>query len=132
MKTIVKYEPRKEVIIHEYTKYINSDELINASIRGLPTGSVLTALRWVDGVLLSFSSLPINDVTSKELIEGRLHWDHVSFAPMSQYHDQIITGTGVTVIIARADNNPVFRVIAEFLKDTFLRSDRPEIKRKRH
>jgi hypothetical protein len=120
LKTLVKYEPRKEVIIHEYTKYDSDEDLISAAIRGLPTGSVLTALRWVDGVLLSFNALPINEVTTKELIEGRLYWDHVSFASMPEYKDQIITKTGITVVIGNVSNNPVFAAIAEFIKKEFL------------
>lgn len=120
MKTVVKYEPRKEIIIHEYTKYDSPEEFISASVKGLPTGSVLTALRWVDGVLLSFRALPINTVTTKELMEGRLHWDHVSFAPMPEHRDQIITKTGVTVVIGNVSKNPVFVTIAEFIKEKFL------------
>jgi len=120
MKTMVRYEPRKEVIIHEYAKYDSPEDFISASIKGLPPGSVLTALRWVDGVLLSFRSLPINTITTKELIEGRLHWDYVSFAPMPEYRDQIVADTGITLVITNVSNNPVFTQIAEFIKKKFL------------
>jgi len=121
MKTGVRYEPRKEVIIHEYTSYDSAEDLINTSAMGVPPGSFLTMLRWVNGVLLSFSALPINEVTAKELIEGRLHWDHVSFAPMPEYKDKIIAGTGVTFHIRNVSNNPVFATIAEFIKEEFLK-----------
>lgn len=120
MKTEVRYEPRKEVIIHEYTRYNSAEELINASVKGLPAGSVLTALRWVSGVLLAFSAMPINTVTTQELIEGRLHWDHVSFASMPEYREQIINDTGITVVISNVSGNSVFVEIAEFLKKRFL------------
>jgi len=117
---MVRYEPRKEVIIHEYTKYNSPEDFISNFVKGLPTGSVLTALKWVNGVLLSFNALPTNAVTTKELIEGRLHWDHVSFAPMPEYQDQIITEKGVTVVIRNVGNNPIFLAIAEFIKEKFL------------
>jgi len=120
MKTEVRYEPRKEVIIHEYTPYDSAEDLINASATSIPPGSFLT-VRWVNGVLLSFSALPINEVTTKELIEGRLHWDHVSFAPMPEYRDQIIAGAGVTFRIRDVSNNPVFAAIADFIKKEFLK-----------
>jgi hypothetical protein len=91
-----------------------------ASVRGLPAGIVLTALRWVGGILLVFRAMPINTVTTHELIEGRLHWDHVSFASMPEYKKQIITDTGVTLVIGNVSGNPVFVEIAEFLKEKFL------------
>lgn len=118
--TKVRYEPRKEVIIHEYTRYNSSEDFINASVKGAPPGAVVTALRWADGVLLSFSALPINEATTKELIEGKLHWDHVSFAPMSEYQDQIVTTNGITVVIRDVSNNSVFDAIAKFIKQEFL------------
>lgn len=120
MKIEVRYEPRKEVIIHEYTKYNSDQDLIEASAKGLPAGSVLTALRWVGGVLLAFSAMPINQVTTQELIEGRLHWDHVSFASMLEYQEQIITKAGVTVVIGNVSGNQVFAEIAKFLTRAFL------------
>jgi hypothetical protein len=120
MKIEVKYEPRKEVIIHEYTKYSSHQELIDASAKGLPAGSVLTALRWVGGVLLAFNAMQINPVTTQELIEGRLHWDHVSFASMPEYQEQVITNAGVTVVIGNVSGNPVFAEIAKFLRKEFL------------
>jgi hypothetical protein len=122
METVVKYEPRKEVIIHEYTSYESAEDLINATATGVPPGSFLTALRWVNGVLLSSSALPINEVTTKELINGRLHWDHVSFASMPEYQERITAGAGVTVLIRNVSNNPVFARIAEFIKKEFLKT----------
>lgn len=117
---MVKFEPRKEVIIHEYSKYDSHEEFISASLKGIPPGSVVTALKWVDGVLLTFRVLPTNIVTTKELIEGRLHWDHVSFAPMPEYREQIVADTGITVIISNVSNNPVFMEIAKFIKERFF------------
>jgi hypothetical protein len=119
----VKYEPRKEVIIHEYTKYDSSEDFINTSVVGAPPGTVVTAFRWVDGVLLTFNAMPANEITSKELIEGRLHWDHVSFAPMPEYREQIVTTNGITVVIRNVSNNPVFDIIAKFIKGEFLKQE---------
>jgi len=122
MKPTVKYIPRKEVIIHEYTKYNSSDDFINALTKGAPAGSIVNVLKWVDGVLLSFRPLPMNEVIIKALIAGTLYWDHVSFAPMPEYQDQIITQNGVTVVINNVSGNPVFVAIAEFIKKEFLKT----------
>lgn len=119
--TEVRYEPRKLVIIHEYTKYDSAEDFVNESVRGAPTGSVITALKWVNGVLLTHSAMAHSETTAKELIEGRLHWDHVSFASMPRYQHQIVTPNGVTVIIRDVGGNPVFGAIAEFIKKEFLK-----------
>jgi len=121
MKIDVRYEPRKEVIIHEYTKYNSHEELVELSAKGLPPGTIQTALKWVGGVLLAFNAMPVNTITTQELIEGRLHWDHVSFAPMPEYQQQIITDNGVTVIINDVSGNQVFREIGKFLKRRLLK-----------
>lgn len=116
----IKYEPRKKVIIHEYAKYDSSEDLVEASVKGLPLGTVIAVLSWVDGVLLSFTASPINQIITKELLHGRLHWDHVSFAAMPEYRDQIMTANGITVSVMDVSNNPVFRAIAKFIKARFL------------
>jgi hypothetical protein len=121
MKPKVKYVPRKEVIIHEYTKYDSKDDFINTITNGIPPGSILPPLRWVDGILLSFRPLPMKESTIKSLIEGTLYWDHVSFAPMPEYKDQIITGNGITITINNVGGNAVFVAIADFIKKEFLK-----------
>jgi hypothetical protein len=122
VKPKVKYMPRKEVIIHEYTKYDSAEDFINTLTKGAPAGSVLSVLKWVDGVLFSFRPLPPNEVTIKALILGTLYWDHVSFAPMPEYRDQIITQNGVTVVINNVSGNSVFVAIGEFIKKEFLKT----------
>ena len=121
MKPTVRYEPRKEIIIHEYTKYDSPNELITSAVSGVPPGSVLTALKWVDGVLLSFTPFPRDAITVKEIMEGKVHWDHVNFTLMSEYKEQIITETGVTVVITDVSKNPSFEAVAEFIKATLAK-----------
>lgn len=117
MKPKIKYEPRKEIIIHEYTKYDSPEDLINASAKGAPPGSVVSVHRWVDAVLLSFTGLPKTDVTIQEILDGRVHWDHVNFAIMPEYKEQFMTESGVTVIIGNVSENASFKAVAEFIKE---------------
>ena len=121
MKPNVRYEPRKEIIIHEYTKYDSEQEFIDSMVRGIPAGST-TTLRWADGVLLSFSAFPPDSVTTKENLEGRIHWNHVNFALMPEYKEQVITKSGVTVFIGDVTKNSSFQAVAEFIKNNFYKS----------
>jgi hypothetical protein len=118
MKPKVRYEPRKEIIIHEYTKYDSPEEFVENIARGAPAGSMI-ASRWVDGVLLMFVPFPNDPVTTKEFLEGRVHWNHLNFAFMPEYKEQIITESGVTLVIGDVSKNSSFQAIAEFVKEKF-------------
>lgn len=121
MKPLVRYEPRKEVIIHEYTRCETVQDLVRSA--GAPLGTtVFITLRWASGIAMIFSALPMNEITTKEIIEGRLHWDHVSFAPMEKFqpkvHDE---SSGVTASVVDVSGNATFFAIAEFIKAKLLK-----------
>ena len=121
MKPNVRYEPRKEIIIHEYTKYNTSEEFIENLVLGAPAGSIAN-LRWADGLLFAFKTFPSDPLTTKDLFEGKVHWNHVSFALMPKYKEQVITKSGVTVVIGNVSKNPSFQAVAEFIKNNFYDS----------
>ena len=119
--TEVEYQPRKKVIIHEYSRYNNVDELIRNAFGNAPSGSSLGPIKWVDGVVMINSSYPLRDTIIQELLEGRLHWDHVSFAPMEKYENTIhIQDLRLTVSITNVTSNPIFRLISKFIKETLM------------
>jgi len=120
----VVYSPWKLVVIHEYSRYDSVQDLIRGAFAGIPRGSNV-AIRWVDGVdgiALVQNALPMTDTLTKELIEGRLYWDHVSFAPMESYSPQVyLPDMRVTATIVDVSTNDVFRAIAQFLKRELFR-----------
>jgi hypothetical protein len=118
---VVTFEPRKQVIIHEYTKYDKAEEMVNSMTVGAPPGSVAGPLQWVDGVLMKFNVMPLNsELVVKELLAGRLHWDHVSFAPLEKC--AAIRTDNVTMTVIDVSSNPTFKAIAKFIKDTWLKT----------
>jgi hypothetical protein len=119
--TIIKLEPRKEIVIHEYTAYKDANELINTEIGEHQSGATFTGLKWVDGILLKFTPLPMNEITTKEVIEGRVHWDHMSFAPSANFQERISTGRGPTVTVTDVSKNPSYVDVAKFIKENLLR-----------
>ena len=119
--TEVSYEPRQKVIIHEYSRYDSVEALVRSGFAGIPPGSSVI-VRWVDGVVLSQSPYPMTDSVVKELLEGRLHWDHVSFAPMEEYEASLsFANFPITVTIIDVSNNPVYCEIAKFIKEKLMR-----------
>ena len=119
--TEVSYEPRKKVIIHEYSYYDSVEALVRCGFAGAPPGSSVI-IRWVDGVVLSQNTYPMTDSITAELIEGRLHWDHVSFAPMEEYQASLsFANLAITVTVIDVSVNPVFCDIAKFIKKNLMK-----------
>jgi hypothetical protein len=117
----VEYQPRKKVIIHEYSHYDNVEELLRNSFVSAPPGAEVGPLKWVDGIVLVNTTYPMRDTVIKELIEGRLHWDHVSFAVMPEYLPNIhLNDPRITANLINVTSNPTFRIIAEFIRENFL------------
>jgi hypothetical protein len=119
--TEVSYEPRKKVIIHEYSRYDSVEALVRCGFAGAPPGSSII-VRWVDGIVFSHNTYPMTDSITAELIEGILHWDHVSFAPMEKYQASLsFANLPITVTVVDVSVNPVFRDIAKFIRKELMK-----------
>ena len=113
----VVYEPRKKVIIHEYLVHPNVEDLAKLQALGVAPGGLGRPLRWADGIVMHFNPMPINETITKELLNGVLHWDYVSFAEMPEYQNGIrIEQVNVTVPIINVNNHEIFKAIASFLR----------------
>lgn len=119
--TTVKYSPREEVIIHELIPYDTPEELVSYLTHGLP--GPFPPLNWVEGLVLSFKALPHTDEVSKEIMEGKLHWDSCFTAPMPEFQNAIIINEGmITVNVLDVSANPTFRAIGKTLREEILPS----------
>lgn len=117
----VKYEPRKQAIIHEYTQYNSAEDLVKTMTVAAPPNASFTPLKWADGVVMQYAALPMNcEAVAKEVIEGRIHWDHVSFAPLNEC--TTIRTEHAIVSVIDVSSNPTFKAIAKFIKDTWLKT----------
>ena len=125
--TEVIYQPREQVIIHEYSRYESIEALIRGSFGGVPPGSNVGPIKWVDGIALVQNAYPMTDTVVKELLKGKLHWDHVSFAPMEHFRNNIhLEDVRITVSIINVSTNPIFRIIARFIRENLMR-DEPQV-----
>jgi hypothetical protein len=113
----IKYEPFKEIIIMEYTKFQTPDLLarfLNVAAGGKPTG-----VYWADGV--AFFYYPIStstDIATKALIEEkRVYWAFVSYAIMPEYRPIIETKEKIMVPVIDMSPSPMFQKVAKWLKN---------------
>ncbi len=78
--TKITFAPIEELVVHD-TFEMDRDDLYRERIT--PGGNL--PLFWCDGILYSFSPLPLSDEMVKEYLKGRIHWGEVHYAKMQDY-----------------------------------------------
>jgi hypothetical protein len=113
----VKYEPFKEIVIMELTRFSTPEEI--ARFTSVIAGGKLAGLYWVDGVVFLYFPLPASTVTvAKALIEtGRVYWTFVGFSLMPKYEPTIETKEKMIVPIVNISSDAVLKKVAQWLKE---------------
>jgi len=112
----ITYEPFKEVVIKEFTRYEEIEDLIFIFAQ-LRASGVPAALNWANGVVFVHSLIPpATDQLMEEFLKGRIYWSNISFAIMPNYKRVYeIKGKGQVPII-NATSNPILVQVTEWLK----------------
>ncbi|MEM3860811.1 MAG: hypothetical protein QW478_15690, partial [Candidatus Micrarchaeaceae archaeon] len=69
-----------EIVVHEIVPMEYGDLLLE---RITPNGNM--PLYWCDGILFSFTSMPLTRDIVREYMQGRIHWMEVHFSVMDNY-----------------------------------------------
>jgi hypothetical protein len=112
----IRYEPFKEVIVMERTKFPTPDHL--ARFTNIIAGGKTAGIYWADGVAFIYFPLSINTETAaRELVEKRrVYWAFLSYASMPTYQPLIETKEKIIVPVLEMSSNPLFRKVAEWIK----------------
>ena len=112
----IKYEPFKEVVVMECTKFPTPDDL--ARFTNIIAGGKMAGLYWTDDVAFLYFPLSINtELTAKALIEeGKVYWAFLSYALMPEFKSIIETKEKIQVPILNMSTNPLFQRVAAWLK----------------
>jgi hypothetical protein len=113
----VKYEPFKEIVIMELTRFSTPEEI--ARFTSVIAGGKLAGLYWVDGVVFLYFPLPASTETvAKALIEtGRVYWTFVGFSLMPKYEQTIETKEKMIVPVINISSDPTLKKVAQWLKE---------------
>jgi len=113
----VKYEPFREIVIMELTRFMTPEEI--ARFTSVIAGGKLAGLYWVDGVVFLYSPLPASTATvAKALIEsGRVYWTFVGFSLMPKYEPTIETKEKMIVPVVNISSDAVLKKVAQWLKE---------------
>ncbi len=76
----ITFEPTNEVVIHDVVS-VGVDDLLRERVT--PAGTM--PLYWCNGILFSFSSLPLTDEIVKDYVRGKIHWLEVHYTKMPDY-----------------------------------------------
>jgi len=112
----ITYEPFKEIIIKEFTRFEKIDDLVYAFAQLRASGTPV-ALSWANGLVFVHGVLPPDtDKLVDEFLKGKIYWIDVSFANMPEYKSILETKEKAQVPVINVDSNPTLRQVTEWLK----------------
>ena len=113
----VKYEPFKEIVIMEKTRFASAEEI--ARFTSVIAGGKLAGLYWVDGVVFLYFPLPAsNQAVAKALLDsGRVYWTFVGYALMPKYAPTIETKEKMIIPVVDISADSVLKSVALWLKE---------------
>ena len=113
----IKYEPFKEIVIMEKTRFNTPDDM--ARFTSVIAGGKLAGLYWAEGVVFLYFPLPpSNAAVARMLIEsGKVYWTFVGYAPMPKYELTIETKEKMIVPVIDISANQMLRKVAKWLKE---------------
>ena len=111
------YEPFKEIVIKEYTRFDRIEDLVYIFAQ-LRAGGAPLALSWANGIVFVYSPIPPDsDQLIDEFLKGRIYWANVSFADMPQYKQVLETKEKIQVPVINTSSNATFSQVTEWLKN---------------
>jgi hypothetical protein len=116
-KVSISYEPFKEIVIMEQTRFKSPDDL--ARFTSVIAGGKLAGLYWAEGIVFLYFPLPPSNTTiAKMLIEsGKVYWTYVGYALMPKYELTIETKEKMIVPAIDISTNPLLSKVARWLKE---------------
>ena len=113
----IKYEPFKEIVIMEKTRFGSPDEI--ARFTSVIAGGKLAGLYWVDGVVFLYFPLPAsNQAVARALLESnRVYWTFVGYALMPKYEPTIETKEKMIIPVVDISADSVLKTVAMWLKE---------------
>ncbi|BCS90734.1 MAG: hypothetical protein ARM1_0191 [Candidatus Micrarchaeota archaeon] len=116
----IEYKPVSKIVIHNIVK-MSVEELVLSRIT--PQGAF--PLYWTDGILWSFSNLPLTEKVINDYINGIDHWAVLQFSIMSNYKDELSVGDNnmYKVKVLNTTDNDFHIAIIRWLRSNILEKD---------
>lgn len=113
----IRYEYFKEIVVMQKNFFPSPDDM--ARFASVVAGGKTTGLYWAEGVVFLYFPLPAQTETAaKALVENkRVYWTFVGYALMPEYQSVIETKEKLMIAVINMSSNPMFRKVANWLKE---------------
>ncbi len=116
----ITYMPTAEVVVHQVlesdNKIIFFEDVVKQMLaREIP---VIPTVDWIDGIAFAILRFPDTEDIVRDELKGRIHYSVVLFTKIP-YQSEFVVNLGkedIHVRLRKADNNPDFVDLVEFLK----------------
>jgi hypothetical protein len=98
---------------------------VNTVTDGIPQGVPFQArFFWANGILFRFFNHAPSEALAKEIISGHLILDHIEFAPMPEYKNELKASTRPLASISVLDvsKHIVFNPLTAWIRDNLLKT----------
>ena len=114
----ISYSPIEEIIVHDVVE-VASEDLLRERVT--PAGTM--PLYWCDGILFTFSSLPMTDEVVSDYLRGKVHWLEAHFAKVEKYTPIMSLSeeeykTTMNIRIIDTSKSGVHKEFVKWLKDS--------------
>jgi hypothetical protein len=112
----ITYDPIKEIVIKEYIRFENVEDLIYIFAQ-LRAGGAPVSLSWANGLVFVNSPLvPDTEDIMDDFLNGKIYWTNVSFAEMPKYKPIIETRERVQVPIINLNSSTIIVQVMQWLR----------------
>lgn len=121
----VAFEPYKKISFQSYLPYETVEEFASLIACGIPPNAIAqTTLFWANGILFRWYNHPPVEAVVKETISGHLIFDHIEFAPMPEYKNEIKVSTRplANIIVLDVSKHIVFNPLTAWIRDNLLKA----------
>ncbi len=111
----IEIKPWSKLTVHEVLK-TTIENLVKTQSIAIQSSGQVVPLQWAGGILFRSEGFPVTDEIAKEMLQGRLHWVSVEFAPMENFTPTLRdTVSNVEVPVVDFSYNKIFLTLAQQL-----------------
>ncbi|WP_299291239.1 hypothetical protein [Nitrosopumilus sp.] len=109
----IEYKPIQKIVVHEIMKN-SMDEFLDNFVRPIPPNVPPVIARWIDGIVFIFQSSPRSPETTRESLEGTVHWEIVNFTEMNEYMETLVNPRNQSMI--KVIDNTSNTAVSDFIR----------------
>jgi hypothetical protein len=121
----VAFEPYKKISFQSYLPFESLEEFTSFIACGIPPNALAqTSLFWANGILFRFFNHPPTESVVKENLNGHIIFDHIEFAPMPEYKNELKVSTRplASIIVLDVSKHVVFNPLTAWIRDNLLKT----------